>query len=186
MKRIGVRVGLAFAVLALSIAAVVVAEGHADVGDIGESFTAHNLACTLLEEEVWVEDGIRHIRDRVSESVVLSESPSHAGTGTIVANADVDMETGYGAFHGSLEIHPTAFDGYWAGNWAVVVDAEGPRGQAVLLGHGPDLEGLYVMSDLVFLPPDVRTEFASACGGDVPFAGTRAVATVHRLMPNGD
>lgn len=186
MKQIGVRVGLAFAVLALSIAAVVVAAGHADVVDVGESFTAHNLACRLLDEDVWVEDGIRHVRGRVSASVVLSESPSHAGTGTLVANADVDTETGHGTFHGALEIRPIAFDGYWAGQWAVVVDADGSRGQAVLLGHGPDLEGLYVVSDLVFLPPDVRAEFASACGGDVPFAGTRAVATVHRLMPNGD
>lgn len=136
-------------------------------------FTAYNIACSMQEGEIWVEDGVLHLRDRVLQSIVVSDSEYHAGTGQIVANANIDLATGYGTYHGTLEIYPAAKDGYWAGSWTIQISESGPNGIARLQGFGPDLQGFALKGSLTYLPPNILAGFAdTTCGGNQPVAGT--------------
>ena len=144
---------------------------------------AYQIVCAILEDESWMDDGMMHIRNRRLASVVISDSIAHAGTGTIVSSADIDTVSGHMVYAGSLEIRPEALDGYWSGVFTILIDDDGLRGQAVLLGNGPDLEGMYVVSDLAPLPPAQLEGFAAACDGNPPIAGTRAVGAYFRLRP---
>ncbi len=144
---------------------------------------AYQIVCAILEDESWTDDGIMHIRNRKLASVVISDSIAHAGVGTIVSSADIDTVSGHLVYAGTLEIRPEALDGSWSGVFFMLIDDAGLRGQAVLHGNGPDLDGMYVVSDLTPLPPAELEGFASACGGSPAIAGTRAVGTYHRLRP---
>ena len=95
-----------------------------------ETFEAYNIVCPpIVSQKMWVsDDGIVHIRDRVLNSVVSSASEYHNGTGQIISNANIDSATGYGEFHGSLAIYPTAKNGYWAGSWVLQITPAGQSG----------------------------------------------------------
>lgn len=147
-------------------------------------FSAYNIACSLQEGKLWVKDGVLHIRGRVLQSVVISESEYHAGTGQIVGNANIDLATGYGTYHGTLEIYPTAKNGYWAGIWTMQVNESGADGIARLQGYGPDLEGLSIKSEITYLPPSILANFAYACSGNQPISGTSSNGVI--LMPDGE
>ena len=140
-----------------------------------ETFEAYNIVCPpIVSQRMWVsDDGIVHIRDRVLNSVVQSTSMYHAGTGQIVSNANIDPATGYGEFHGTLAIYPTAVDGYWAGSWVLQITSAGQNGHARLQGYG-DLEGWQIKAELTYLPPPVLAGFSGLCGGTQPIAGTRS------------
>ena len=144
---------------------------------------AYQIVCAILEDESWMHDGIMHIRNRRLASVVISDSIAHAGTGTIVSSADIDTVSGHMVYAGTLEIRPDALDGFWSGVFTILIDDDGLRGQAVLHGNGPDLEGMYVVSDLTPLPPARLEGFAAACDGNPPIAGTHAVGAYYRLRP---
>ena len=140
-----------------------------------ETFEAYNIVCPpIVRQKMWVsDDGILHIRDRVLNSVVQSTSMYHAGTGQIISNANIDPATGYGEFHGTLTIYPTAVDGYWAGSWVLQITSAGQNGHARLQGYG-DLEGWQIKAELTYLPPPVLAGFSDLCGGTQPIAGTRS------------
>ncbi len=78
-----------------------------------EYFEAFNIVCPpIVSQRMWVsDDGILHIRERVLNSVVISDSIYHKGTGKIISNANIDLATMYGEYHGNLEIYPAAFPG---------------------------------------------------------------------------
>ena len=177
------RTGLALAlIVALSALASVwadtAAQGAVEVGP----HEAYQIVCEILEDESWMDDGVMHIRNRRLASVVISDHAAHAGTGTIVSNGDHDTQGGHMVYAGTLEIRPDALDGYWAGSWSMVMDADGLRGQAVLLGNGA-FDGMYIVSAITPLPPAQLETFAYACGGRAPIAGTHAVGAYHRLRP---
>ncbi len=134
---------------------------------------AYNIACVILSQKMWLEDGVLYIRDRVLESVVISESEYHQGRGEIVGNANIDLSTGYGTFHGTLVIYPDAYpESYWAGSWTMQITENSRDGIARLKGYGPDLEGNMIKADLFYLPPDVLAGFSWACGGSPPISGS--------------
>jgi hypothetical protein len=178
------RVGMAAAlVVALATIAAAWADEPVRSGVAAGPHEAYQIVCEILEDTSWMDEGIMHIRNRKLASVVISDSIAHAGTGTIVSSADIDTVSGHLVYAGNLEIRPEALDGHWTGVFTMLVDDDGLRGQAVLHGNGPDLDGMYVVADLVPLPPAALEGFADACGGQMPIAGTRAVGAYYRLRP---
>lgn len=142
-----------------------------------EVFEAYNIVCPpIVSQRMWVsEDGILHIRNRVLNSVVHSDSIYHAGIGKIISNANIDLATMYGEYHGNLEIYPAAFPGSgWAGSFVVEITPAGQNGHARLQGYGPALEGWSIKAELIYLPPAVLAGFKDLCGGIQPLAGTRS------------
>lgn len=148
------------------------------------AFTAYNIACSFEEGETWTsDDGILHIRGRVLQSVVASESPYHAGIGEIVGNANIDPVTMLGTYHGTLKIFPAAIDGFWAGSWVVQITPAGQNGHARLQGYGA-LEGWQIKAELMYLPPYILANFKDLCGGNQPVAGTFSSGYI--LMPGSE
>ncbi|HSF79672.1 MAG TPA: hypothetical protein VLA49_00460 [Anaerolineales bacterium] len=137
-------------------------------------FQNYNIACTITSQTLWVsDDGIVHIRDRVLNSVVTSNSNYFAGPGHIFANANIsDPVNGIGTYFGTLDIYPTAYpEGHWFGHWSMQITENGYQGIARLKGYG-DLEGMLSFSKLTPLPPTVLANFKGLCGGNQPVAGT--------------
>lgn len=154
----------------------------ADAGRI--PFTAYNISCSLQEGKTWMsDDGIFHVRGRVLQSVVASESIYHAGTGEIVGNANIDLATMLGEYHGTLKIFPAAINGYWAGTWVLELTPAGQNGHARLQGYG-DLDGWSIKAELIYLPPSYLANFKDLCGGNQPIAGT--LSNGYILMPGSE
>ena len=184
MNRKRTFMGLALALfVAVHSAALVLAVDPVEGSVMAGPHEAYQIVCAILEDESWMDDGIMRIRNRRLASVVISDDIAHAGTGTIESSAAIDTVSGHMVYAGTLEIRPEALDGYWSGVFTMLVDDDGLRGQAVLHGNGPDLEGMYVLSDLAPLPPAQLAGFAAACDGNPPIAGTRAVGAYFRLRP---
>ena len=149
-------------------------------------FQNYNIACSINSQNLWVSDGgIVHIRDREMDSVVISTSEYHNGTGVIVGNANIfDPAAGFGVHYGTLDIYPTAHsDGYWYGNWSMQITENGFHGIAHLKGYG-SLEGMLSFSSLTPLPPEILATFAPYCGGNQPVAGTYGEG--YYLIPGGE
>ena len=146
-------------------------------------FDNYNINCVILSQTMWVEDGILHIRDRVMEGRVESDGDYHTGRGAMVANANIDLATGYGTYHGTLEIYPDAYpDGHWAGSWSMQVTPGKASGIARLQGYG-ELNGLSSKADLSPLMPAGLPAFAHLCDGNTPVSGAHAVGFV--MNPGG-
>jgi hypothetical protein len=145
----------------------------------------YNINCVIHSETMWVEDGILHIRNRVMEGIVLSDGDYHLGTGHMVANANIELATGYGSYWGTLEIYPYAYpDGHWAGSFAMQVNEGKAGGKARLQGYGT-LNGLATQSDLVPLMRDELAAFAYLCDDEnLPISGAHAVGFV--MDPGGE
>lgn len=171
-------VGLVVVVVAVAMAVTVAAQA--------EEFATVDvtmIACRIVSEEVEMDEGAVHVRQRVLEAVMLSDDPYFAGSGTVVSNADLFPEGGRAVLQGTIENHPDAFEGYWSGTFAMVMDEAGPRGWTVSQGNGPDLRGLYVESVVRQLPPPEVATYAWACGGEAPVSGSVATGKIARLRP---
>lgn len=142
------------------------------------------IACRIVSDDVVMDEGAVHIRQRVLEAVFLADDPYFAGSGTVISHADVFPATGRAVLQGMIENRPDAFEGFWSGTFAMVMDEAGQRGWTVSQGNGPDLRGLYVESVLRPLPPPVVAEYAWACGGEAPISGSVATGKVVRLRPD--
>ncbi len=177
------RTALAMA-LALVVSAglwVAVAQAQADEF---ETIEVTLIACRIVSDEVVIDDGAVHVRRRVLVATALSDDPYFAGRATVISNADLMPAAGRAVLQGLIEIRPDAFEGFWAGSFAMVMDENGQRGWTVSQGNGPDLLGLYVESALRQLPPQVVAEYAWACGGEAPVSGSVATGKVARLRPD--
>lgn len=187
MNRSVLRASLVLGLVALlGIASAPVAAGQAAGGSVRYDFENWNINCSFVDQEggVWVEDGILHIRGRVIDGYVLSSEDYHAGTAINVANANIDMTTGYGNYWGTLEFRPDAYpDGHWSGSYSMQVNEGRIGGIARLRGYGT-LEGLSTKSDLMPLPPAVLGRFSWVCGGDQPVSGVHATGFV--MDPGGE
>ena len=142
------------------------------------------ICCSMDPGTRWFsDDGILHIRDRVHQAVVTSTGDYHAGTAQNWANANIDPATGYGTYHGYMEIYPDAYDGLWAGHWTMQITPSGAGGIARLQGYG-ELHGWSTKSDLYPLFGADLAAFAYLCGGNLPISGTRVEARV--MNPGGE
>ncbi len=170
-------------VVAFSTLAAVLADDPVDRGVVAGPHEAYQITCETLEDDSWVDDGIMHVRNRKMASVVISDHVAHAGTGTVISSADIDTSNGRLVQSGTFEIRPEAIDGTWTGVFTMLIDDDGPQGRAMAHGNGPDLEGMYVVSELTPLSPAELEGFADACGGSPPIGGKHAVGTYYRLRP---
>lgn len=169
--------------LLLALVALVVAVGPLVAAEEFGTTEVTMIACRIIADEVAMDEGAVYVRRRVLAVVTVTDDPYFAGRGTVIANADMYPPAGRLANLGSIEIRPDAFQGFWSGSYAMVVDADGPRGWTVSLGNGPDLRGLHVESVLRPLPPDVVAGYAWACGGEAPISGSVAVGRIARVRP---
>jgi hypothetical protein len=181
MKRTILRLSLTVALLA--VPGLVYISGTVNPAASGTTripYEAYNIACGIQEGKVWDSGGgILHIRGRVLESVVVSDCEYNRGSGQIVANANIDLATGYyGSYFGTLAIYPDDKDGWWAGEWSMQITPGRVGGIARLQGYGPELDGLTSKADLIFLGPEQLADFACHCGGNPPLAGVYVVGFV--------
>jgi hypothetical protein len=148
-------------------------------------FDNYNVNCTILSQTPpWVEDGVLHIRNRVMAGAIESDGPYHLGAGHMVANANIDLTTGYGNYWGTLEIYPDAYpDGYWAGSWSMQVNGGHAGGIARLQGYG-ELNRLSSKAEITPLAPADLEAFAYLCDGNPPVSGAHAVGFV--MDPGGE
>ena len=170
--------------LALGVGAglwTVVAEAQAEEFETAE---VTMIACRIVSDEMVMDDGAVHIRRRVLIAATLADDPYFAGSATVISNADLFPAAGRAVLQGLIEIRPDAFDGFWSGSFAMVMDENGQRGWTVSQGNGPDLRGLYVESELRQLPPPAVAEYAWACGGEAPISGSVATGKISRLRPD--
>jgi hypothetical protein len=185
MKSIALRWSLVMALVAiLAMFGAPLAASPAAAATIQIPIDNYNVNCVILSQTPpWVEDGILHIRNRDMTGYVLSTSDTHQGTGHMVANANIELATGYGSYWGTLEIYPYAYpDGHWAGSFAMQVNEGKVGGKARLQGYG-SLNGLATKSDLVPLTPAELAAYAGLCGGP-PISGAHAVGFV--MDPGGE
>jgi hypothetical protein len=147
-------------------------------------YVAYNIACSFREGKVWYsDDGMMHIKDRVLQTMVISETEYSNGTGQIVGSSNQDPVTGIVTMHGTLEIYPFEKDGWWAGHWSIQFTPGEAGGIARLHGYGPDLIGLSIKSSLTPLSPTQLEEFEEAYGGP-PITGVRAETIL--MFPGGE
>jgi len=149
-------------------------------------FNNINVNCVILSQTVWTsKDGTMvHIRDRVMDGAVDSDGAYHKGTTRMVANANIDLTTGYGSYWGTLEISPDAYpEGYWAGHWSVQVNEGKVGGIARLQGYG-ELDGLLSKADLTPIPPPFLPTYAYLCNDSTPVSGAHAVGFT--MNPGGE
>jgi hypothetical protein len=145
-----------------------------------------NVNCVILSQTVWYsQDGtIMHIRDRVMDGAVDSDGGYHKGSTRMVANANIDLTTGYGNYWGTLEIYPYAYPGgHWSGHWSMQVNEGKVGGIAQLKGYD-ELDGLLSKSDLTPIPPPFLPTYAYLCNGNTPVSGAHAVGFT--MNPGGD
>jgi len=171
------------ATLLLPLAALLAAVGPLVAAEEFGTTEVTMIACRIVADEMTMDEGTVYVRRRVMVAAFLTDDPYFAGRGTVIANANLFPEAGRGAFQGFIEIRPDAFQGFWSGTFAIVVDENGPHGWTVSLGNGPDLQGLHVESALRPLPPAVVAEYAWACGGEAPISGSVAVGRIARVRP---
>lgn len=125
-----------------------------------------------------------HIRDRVMDGAVDSDSAYHEGTTRMVANANIDLTTGYGNYWGTLEISPYAYtEGHWSGHWSMQVNEGKVGGIARLHGYG-ELDGLLSKADLAPIPPPFLPPYAYLCNDTTPVSGAHAVGFT--MNPGGE
>jgi len=147
-------------------------------------FNNININCDIVSQTMWVEDGILHIRDRIMEGAVDSDGDYHEGSTRMVANANIDLATGYGSYWGTLEIYPNAYpEGYWSGHWSVQVNKGKVGGIARLKGYG-EIDGLLSKADLTPIPPPLLPTYAYLCNGSTPVSGAHAVGFT--MNPGGE
>ncbi|MFN2164365.1 MAG: hypothetical protein ACK2UN_20040 [Candidatus Promineifilaceae bacterium] len=172
-------------VAALIVVTAMAGANPAEAATTRTPFDNINVNCVILSQTVWTsQDGtIVHIRDRVMDGAVDSDGDYHEGTTRMVANANIDLATGYGSYWGTLEIYPYAYPGgHWAGHWSVQVNEGKAAGIARLQGYG-DLAGLLTKSDLApILPP--FPGYAYLCNGNMPISAAQAVGFV--MNPGGE
>lgn len=154
-----------------------------------EDIENDNVNCSVIEPpKAWIEDGVLHIRDQVMEGFVDSNRDYHRGMAINVANANIDLATGYREYWGTLEINPDAYpDGHWAGSWSMQVNEGHIGGVARLRGYG-ELDGLLAKSEIAPLTEDQLPDWADECeceGPDpCPVSGAHAVGYV--MFPGGE
>ena len=187
MKKHLLRISLIVTLVALLAVVSAPAAASPAEGTTRDEFENWNINCSFVDQEggVWVEDGILHVRGRVIYGYVLSDQDYHEGTALNVANANIDLVTGYGNYWGTLEFHPYAYpDGHWAGSYSMQVNEGRVGAIARLKGYG-ELEGWLTKSELMPLPPEfLEQNFSWVCEGSPPVSGVYATGIV--MVPGGE
>jgi hypothetical protein len=81
------------------------------------NLTSFEYDCLVDPGTMWMEGDILHIRGRVHVNVTVSDTPEFNGINTTIADADINVKTGYAEIRGTLSFQPDGIAGTWEGSW---------------------------------------------------------------------
>jgi hypothetical protein len=123
--------------------------------------TAYEHDCLAQQpEKVWMEGNVLHVRGVVHKNVNVSDTQEINGINTTVADADINMKTGYAYIRGTMSLKPKGIQGTWEGTWIFISSKKLNSGTAVAHGTGA-LEGKSLFLTLYDTPTVPET--ASMC-----------------------
>jgi hypothetical protein len=119
--------------------------------------------CAIGFEQDWMNGQIYHIRNFVHTNVTVSDNSEVNGINTTVADAEINMATGYAVIRGTTSLQPEGIEGSWEGSWTFIANKGVYRGWAVAQGTG-ELAGKTLFLNLADGVPDPDT-LADKCSG---------------------
>jgi hypothetical protein len=103
--------------------------------------TSYEYDCIAQQpDKVWMEGNVLHVRGVVHKNVNVSDNPEIKGINTTVADADINLKTGYTYVRGTMSFKPKGIQGTWEGTWIFISNKGVSGGSAVAHGTGA-LEG---------------------------------------------
>jgi hypothetical protein len=100
--------------------------------------TSYEYDCIAQQpDKLWTEGNVLHIRGYVHKNVNVSDTPELNGINTTVADADINLKTGYAFIRGTMSFKPKGIQGTWAGTWVFINSNGVNSGSAVAHGTGP-------------------------------------------------
>ena len=115
--------------------------------------TSYEYDCLVDPGKVWMEGDILHIRDRVHINVDVSDTPELNGINTTIADADINLKTGYAEIRGTFSFQPEGIAGTWEGSWTWNGNKGVGFGRTVAHGNGA-LTGKSLFLKLYDATPD--------------------------------
>jgi hypothetical protein len=106
-------------------------------------------------EADWMDGQVWHIRNYIHTNRNVSDYPELEGVNTTVADAEINLASGYVAIRGKLSWKPDTIDGTWEGTWIFISNAGTTKGYAVAQGTG-ELSGKTLFLNL-YDPPNPYT-----------------------------
>lgn len=153
-------------ILAIVIAALLLTgyAGQASEGSTRTDFYVTEYLCGVGIEKTWIEGNVMHIRGYEHINVDVSTTPEVNGLNTTLADADINLKTGYANIRGTFDIQPEGTDGTWIGTW-VFNGTPGSSGYVRAVGRGTgELTGKSIFFKVYDAPPDPATN-AALCAG---------------------
>ncbi len=127
---------------------------------------------TQQPDKLWMEGDVLHVRGVIHKNVNVSDTPEYNGLNTTVADADINMKTGYTYVRGTMSFKPKEIRGTWEGTWIFVANKGISGGSAVAHGTGV-LEGKSLFLKLYDTPTVPETESICADLGQPESSNTR-------------
>jgi hypothetical protein len=118
--------------------------------------------CLTDPGEVWMEGNILHIRGIEHVNVDVSDTPELNGINTTVADAEINMATGFVEIRGTFHFQPKGIQGTWEGSWVFIGNKGVLNSRTVAHGTGA-LAGKSLFLHMYDLPYDPTTE--ALCAG---------------------
>lgn len=112
--------------------------------------------------EVWMDGNILHIRGREHVNVDVSDTPELNGINTTVADAEINMATGFVEIRGTFHFQPEGIQGAWEGSWIFIGNKGVLNTRSVAHGTGA-LAGKSLFLHMYDVPYDPITE--EMCAG---------------------
>lgn len=125
--------------------------------------TAFEYDCLVDPGTMWMEGNVMHIRGVVHVNVDVSDTPEFNGINTTVADADINLKTGYAEIRGTLSFQPEGIAGTWEGSWTWNGNKGVGFGRSVAHGTGA-LAGKSLFLKVYDAPYDPDAT-AAACSG---------------------
>jgi hypothetical protein len=123
-------------------------------------------------EKVWMEGDVLHVRGVIHKNVNVSDTPEYNGINTTIADADINMKTGYTYVRGTMSFKPKGIQGTWEGTWIFIANKGTSGGSSVAHGTGA-LEGKSLFLKLYDTPTVPETESICADFGQPESSNTR-------------
>ena len=118
--------------------------------------------CLTDPGKMWMEGNILHIRGREHVNVDVSDAPELNGINTTVADAEINMATGFVEIRGTFRFQPEGIQGAWEGSWIFIGNKGVLNTRSVAHGTGA-LAGKSLFLHMYDVPYDPITE--TMCAG---------------------
>jgi hypothetical protein len=133
-------------------------------------------------DKLWMEGDVLHIRGVGHKNVNISDTAEMNGINTTVADADINMKTGYAYIRGTMSLKPKGIQGTWEGTWVFINSKGVNSGSAVAHGTGA-LEGKSLFLKLYDSPTVPET--ARMCADFGPPESSNSTIEGYILDPGG-